>query len=346
MRYSGPSLKIFPVPKKRNRKIPMEIFQRSPEYLWARICITVVLAASVLSCSSYYNFRGVYSANKLDYQAALAFYLKALKGSPDNATYNGNAGGVLLRLKQFDQAIPYLAAATRLKPDKYHYLAFTNLGWCYLQKKEYATAVNFFKKSLELKPDFPYTLSGIGAAYLANKDYELARQKLQEAETRQPDQPFVWMQLGWANYYLGDMGKAKQYFQKCLEKKPDNDQAKFGLGLAYLRSGDPKQGEQYLGGLGSMGFEARKPEKGEGVEISRVLPGLPADRAGLDEGDIVLRLNNAKVTDPAQLSKLIRSLKPGSVIPVAYLRYGSLQQENITVGTIFDNPQFQPEIPR
>jgi tetratricopeptide (TPR) repeat protein len=316
------------------------------KYPRARIALAVVLAASVLSCSSYYNFRGVYRANKLDYQAALAFYLKALEGSPDNATYNGNAGGVLLRLKQFDQAIPYLVAATRLKPDKYHYLAFTNLGWCHLHKKEYATAVSFFKKSLELKPDFTYTLSGIGAAYLANKDYELARQKLQEAETGQPDTPFIWMQLGWANYYLGDMGKAKLYFQKFLDKDRDNDQARFGLGLAYLRSGDPGRGEQYLGGLGSMGFEARKTDRGEGVEISRVYPGLPADRAGLDEGDIVLRINNSKVTDPAQLSKLIRSLKPGSVVPVAYLRYGSLQQENITVGTILDNPHFQPEIPR
>lgn len=318
----------------------------SPKHPWARICLAAALAAAVFSCSSYYNFGGVYSASKRDYRAALAFYLKALKGSPDNATYNGNVGAAYFLLKQCDQAIPYLAAATRLKPDKNHYLAFTHLGWCHLHQKEYATAVSYFKKSLELKPDFPYALSGIGAAYLANKDYELARQKLQEAETRQPDQPFIWMELGWANYYLGDMGKAKLYFQKLLDKDQNDEKAKFGLGLAYLKSGDPKRGEQYLGGLGSIGFEAKKPERGEGAEISRVYPGLPADRAGLDERDIILRLNNSTVTDPAQLSKLIRSLNPGSVVPVAYLRYGSLQQGRITVGTILDNPHFQPESPQ
>ena len=306
----------------------------------------MILAAALFSCSSYYNHRGVYSEVKGDHQKALVFFLKALKRSPANATYNGNAGMALFHLKQYDQAISYLTSATKLKPGKYHYLHFNYLGWSYLMKREYARAISSFKKSVELKPDFPYALAGMGASYLANKDYELAREKLIKAETAQPDSPFVWSELGRANYYLGAFENSRRYFQKCLDKNPGNENAKIGLGLTYLRLGDPKRGEQYLGGLGSIGIEARKPEKGEGMEITRAYPGLPADQAGLREGNVIISINRAKINDHIQLSKLIRGLKPGAAVPIVFLRYNSLQEVSVTVGNIIDNPHFQPEIPQ
>lgn len=58
------------------------------------------------------------------------------------------------------------------------------------------------------------------------------------------------------------------------------------------------------------------------VEVRRVLPGSPAEQAGLLAGDLLLSLDGVSVQDVNQVSERISLLKPGSVATLVVLRGG------------------------
>jgi serine protease DegS len=60
-----------------------------------------------------------------------------------------------------------------------------------------------------------------------------------------------------------------------------------------------------------------------GLTVTRVLPGGPADQAGLLPGDIILAVNGQPATDSASVSRLIAMTTPGSDIQLTLLRRGS-----------------------
>lgn len=61
---------------------------------------------------------------------------------------------------------------------------------------------------------------------------------------------------------------------------------------------------------------------GTGAHIAAVVPHGPADRAGLQSGDIILHLNYQEIHGPASVVGLTRKLEPGRAVPVGIMRYG------------------------
>jgi S1-C subfamily serine protease len=59
-----------------------------------------------------------------------------------------------------------------------------------------------------------------------------------------------------------------------------------------------------------------------GAQITDVTPGTPAALAGLQPRDILLRLGDNDIRDPADLSRREAALKPGSKVEVSGLRNG------------------------
>ena len=58
----------------------------------------------------------------------------------------------------------------------------------------------------------------------------------------------------------------------------------------------------------------------EGLRITDITEGSGADKAGLKEDDIITKVDDKKVDDPDDLTKLIRSHKPGDKVNITYLR--------------------------
>jgi hypothetical protein len=57
-----------------------------------------------------------------------------------------------------------------------------------------------------------------------------------------------------------------------------------------------------------------------GVLIERVVEGLPADRAGLESGDVITRIDGADQATPDSLRTLLRDRKPGDKLQLRVLR--------------------------
>ena len=69
-----------------------------------------------------------------------------------------------------------------------------------------------------------------------------------------------------------------------------------------------------------------------GVTISNVLPGMPAEKAGLKTGDTITSVNGKPVKSGDELVSYISAVKPGNKIDLAYVRDGQQKQASVMVG--------------
>jgi serine protease Do len=80
--------------------------------------------------------------------------------------------------------------------------------------------------------------------------------------------------------------------------------------------------------------------KPTGALVQGVESGSPADKAGVEPGDIILKVDGKVVEKSGDLPRLIGATKPGSRTTLQVLRRGSTRDIAVTVG------EFEPEKPR
>ncbi|MFZ0663224.1 MAG: Do family serine endopeptidase [Acidobacteriaceae bacterium] len=68
-----------------------------------------------------------------------------------------------------------------------------------------------------------------------------------------------------------------------------------------------------------------------GVLVSAVQPGFPADKAGIKAGDIITTVDGKPVKDGDDLVNIISARKPGSTIALGYLRNGQQHTATVTI---------------
>ena len=68
---------------------------------------------------------------------------------------------------------------------------------------------------------------------------------------------------------------------------------------------------------------------GTGYRISGVMPGSPAESGGFREGDVIIKIDSSPVEGLKDLSRVLKSLTPGTRVSITFLRNG----KEMTVGT-------------
>jgi S1-C subfamily serine protease len=84
------------------------------------------------------------------------------------------------------------------------------------------------------------------------------------------------------------------------------------------------------GGGAYMGVEVRGRVAGE-VVITTVVPGSPAETAGLLPGDQILGMDNTTVTSPTDVTSALAQAKPGQVVSVSAARGAAGFTAQVTV---------------
>jgi serine protease Do len=77
-----------------------------------------------------------------------------------------------------------------------------------------------------------------------------------------------------------------------------------------------------------------------GALVQGVEAGLPADKAGVEAGDIILRVDGKAVEKSGDLPRLIGGTKPGSKAALQLFRRGQTREVSVTVA------EFEPDRPR
>jgi serine protease Do len=77
--------------------------------------------------------------------------------------------------------------------------------------------------------------------------------------------------------------------------------------------------------------------------VSRVMPGSPADKAGIQVGDIITQIDSQKVEGAADVVDYVAAQKVGAKLTVAFLRDGKAEKAQIKLGELPANPYAQNE---
>jgi len=93
-----------------------------------------------------------------------------------------------------------------------------NLGYAYIDKKEFPRAVECFKKVLQLKPDY----------------YEATVRLAECSDKVKPPQKYDFFALAFAYQKMGDLDNSIANYIKYLDVYPGSSQAWFNLGYAYM----------------------------------------------------------------------------------------------------------------
>jgi serine protease Do len=80
-----------------------------------------------------------------------------------------------------------------------------------------------------------------------------------------------------------------------------------------------------------------------GAMVESVLPGSPAERAGLQKGDVIVAVNDQPVVAPPELTRRIASLPPGTNAQVAVIRERARKTLAVELGRLPERPQAQPD---
>ncbi len=75
-----------------------------------------------------------------------------------------------------------------------------------------------------------------------------------------------------------------------------------------------------------------------GALLTQVTPNTPADKAGLRAGDIIVAVDDERVTLARDLAEIIRKYKPGDEIRITYRRDGQEKTVRVTLGQHPDDP--------
>ena len=75
----------------------------------------------------------------------------------------------------------------------------------------------------------------------------------------------------------------------------------------------------------------------KGVLITAVTKDSPAEKAGIQQGDIMLSVGNIEAKSPSQMMEALANIKPGTVVRVLVLRGDVELAFNVTIGEFPDN---------
>ena len=71
-----------------------------------------------------------------------------------------------------------------------------------------------------------------------------------------------------------------------------------------------------------LGVMIEETTDAKGVMITEIIEDSAAEKAGLQSGDVITKINDAKITDPESLVNQVKDREAGEVIEVGFLRNG------------------------
>src|SRR5690349_798899 len=69
-----------------------------------------------------------------------------------------------------------------------------------------------------------------------------------------------------------------------------------------------------------------------GVGITQIVPGSPAEKAGLRKDDVILRIDGENVTSVRKLNRLVSEIAPDHGVRITISRNGAEQEISATMG--------------
>ena len=156
-----------------------------------------------------------------------------------------------------------------------------SLGNAYLREQRYEEAIGYFKRALELKPDYDLALINMANSYRALGQDEAAVTGYEHYLRIDPKNAWVHYQLGEICLDREDLAGAEGHFAKALEIDPEVAPARNALGALAFKRGDTTGAERQI-----QAALADKPD----VRLAHFNLGLIAEARG-DTAEAIRQYN-------------------------------------------------------
>lgn len=202
--------------------------------------------------------------------------------------------------------------------------ALLSLADLQLSSQRVAEAIETALEAIQWAPESPEAWNLLGLARLKAGDPLAAELAFDRATQLNPTRPEFWNNLGTARLQNRNYPGAELAFQKVLELRPQEPEA-----LRVLRELEARKAASPTNAparpqppaLGASFSRAEYPQLGlKGIRVERVSEGSPAARAGLREGDLILRVDGENPPAPEELERRWRKKRGG--LKLSLLREG------------------------
>jgi tetratricopeptide (TPR) repeat protein len=150
---------------------------------------------------------------------ALGCFENALEVQPKNINLLLDAGRICIDLGKLDTAVDYYYQITEI--DEKHALAWAQLVFLHMRRKENDKALECSEKSLALEPENQYTMNNLGYVYLNMGDLDKAFEFWLRAVEIDPKFASAWHSLGEGYEQKGELDKAEDSYKKALAINPN-----------------------------------------------------------------------------------------------------------------------------
>ncbi|MBZ5544682.1 MAG: tetratricopeptide repeat protein [Acidobacteriia bacterium] len=154
----------------------------------------------------------------------------------------------LLRQRNPDAALAEAEAGLRLDPRSVEGLDL--VGIIYVQKQDYARAIETFERALKIDPRSARTLNSLGNTYLAQGKRELAEKEFREALRFHPADHDANYNLGLVLLSRKEARQAIVYFSRV---RPQDSEVLTNLAQAYFAAGQKAKGLEVAKSLSERG---------------------------------------------------------------------------------------------
>jgi tetratricopeptide (TPR) repeat protein len=136
------------------------------------------------------------------------------------AEAHNDLGVLLIHQGQFRKAVPEFEAAISDLYNREAHMAWGNLGWSYLELRDYPKAIDALSRAVKLRRDFCVGHWRLGEAYVGTKDFDKAEAEYTaaiESDKRCESFQHAWHGRGMARMSLGNREDARGDFERCVE---------------------------------------------------------------------------------------------------------------------------------
>ena len=144
--------------------------------------------------------------------------------------------------KDYARAIEAYKKAISLEPSAA--AAYNGLGLAYSALKQNANAVPMLQQAIRIQPGEPVFHTNLGSTYMEMEQYENAKVPLKEALRLKPDYADAINLLGVAYYRLKQYPEAAVQFQRAIRLTPENGVLHHNLGKTYFQMGRKEEAQQ------------------------------------------------------------------------------------------------------
>ncbi len=119
----------------------------------------------------------------------------------------------------------------------------------------------------------------------------------------------------------------------------DEEMEKFDMGDHFLFDFN-ENGKKPM-----LGVTTKASKDNDGAVVESVLPNSPAEKIGLQSGDVITRVNEKNISNPQQLVDAIGAFKPGNEVEITYERDNKFLTKNVVLKGKSDATTFKGTLP-